>query len=242
MEIKLLDRGIGIIRCYASDLNLPAHDPELSLIIADVAGTVSDLVRRPDAQTHRVRLDALGIAISIFAIRSFAREVRRGQIPSLSWPQGIDRWRILTKLEKHRKRAKRKWLSSGDRKTYDERGQRWRRFLGWVRESLRPIHVLLLQDFYRRRLDAIVATVKRVLIEETNENLPDDRELRKLVRVMCRHIRRERAPILIKDILVCSDSGRAFITSYMVRLIARSRDENHSTGPVEVSLQSPLAG
>src|SRR5450755_2753208 len=93
IEIKLIDRGLDIVRYYGSDLNLPAYDRELSAEVGIIAQTVRDLARRPPAKMHRVTLDAAAIAVCMFAVRSFVRELRRGDIPNLAWADGVDRER-----------------------------------------------------------------------------------------------------------------------------------------------------
>ena len=237
-QIQLLSRGADIIIYYCSDLRLAEYDPPLYAEILQVAGYLRGLLTRPSAKTHRVRLNALGLAVCMFGIRSVGREIRRGQIRSLQWPEGVDKNRLLRKLETHRKRAKRRWLRTGDSAAYKDWSKRWRRFLSRVNESLRPIRNSTLRDYYRRRLDQLVPIVTRVLAEETNENLPPDQELRQMVRKMCRHIRRERAPVTMKDLWVCSAAGRDFIASHMLKLIAQSRIQDPSSDPPQPTLQS----
>ncbi len=240
VETQLFNRGFDLILNYCSDLNIARVDPGLFARISEVAAYVRGRAADSQSKTHRVHLDAIAIAMCMFAIRSLGREIRRGRIPNLVWPTDLDCNRLLAKLEKHRKRAKRIWLRRGDRPGYRDQCWRWQRFLRWVKESLSPIRTGILSTYVRRRLDRHVVTVKRVLTKETTEELPPDRELRKLVSAMCRHVRRERAPITMKDIAVCSDSGREFIASYMPKLIAKFRAKEDSPSVVQTASRTAL--
>lgn len=229
-ESRIIACGLVLAQRDASYLDLSAHDSETALAIDWLANAVREIACRPPG-THRVRLDAMQIAVCQFAIRSFDRRIRRGQILSLVWPTGTNKESLLKKLEKHRKRAKRKWLRFGDPPQYQELSRRWRRFLGWVRENHRPIRPRLL-NVYKQHLNWVLANAKRVLAAEMLGPIPEDRELRKLVRKMIRHVRRGRAPVTMKELMVGSDVGHWFIAKYLPPLIANSsvRDGSPPSG------------
>jgi len=61
----------------------------------------------------------------------------------------------------------------------------------------------------------------RTVLEEEHEPIPDERDLRTVVRSSLRHVRRERAAVSVHDLLKPSESGRWFLS---IDCIARLRD------------------
>lgn len=240
-EVSLIYTGFRWILYRASDLNLRHHDSGLLDYIEEVASVIREINKRPPAATHRLHLDAMGCAMCIFALRLYGREVRRDKLITDVWPSAINRERLLKKLEKHRKRAKRKWLSQGEAASYQDWSVRWRRFLDWVRVALRPYRSHSMQDFYRRWIDQYFAFAKQVLATATNEDLPNDRELRKMVRKMVRHLRRGRGWASRLDIIRANDRGRRFVVWYMMREIGKYWAEIPATTSPETFPQSPAA-
>jgi hypothetical protein len=240
-EVNLINIGFDCILYRTSDLSLQCYDSGLLAYIREVASEFREVAIRPPAATHRLKLDAMGCAMCIFALRLFQREIRRDKLSSYVWPPAINRERLLKKLERHRKRAKRKWLSQGDAASYQDWGMRLRRFLGWVKEALRPVHIHAVQDSRHRWLDRVFATVKQLLTTATDEDLPGDRELRKLVRKMMRHLRRGRGFATPLDIHSVNDRGRRFITWYMVKEIAEYWAAMRATSSPEMLIPSPTA-
>jgi hypothetical protein len=213
-EIWLLAKGLQVIFFYCSDLQVEKYDPGLLERIQQLDQTLRTRARDAQSATHRLHLDALSLAVCMFAVRSVERESRIGRFPSCVWPPGIDFARLLQKLEKHRKRAKRLWARVGDPETYQGWHQRWRRFLDWVREALRPDRVRLF-DYPRWCLNKVCETAKRVL-QEREEPLPPDSDLRKLVRKALRHARRGRGTASVRDMLEANVRAEFSLATFLV--------------------------
>ena len=104
--------------------------------------------------------------------------------------------RLLRRLEAVRKRTKRAEIGRAGPHEYKRKSQEWRAFVRWLH-----VHIPNCSCFRRRRLplrysrratvDKLVAWAREELIDRKAE-IPDERELRRLVRLALRYVRRGR--------------------------------------------------
>ncbi len=223
-QIFAVASGLRVLLMYCDEFPLDHYDSGLDDRVKALARLLVPLSDKQASMTHRIHLDALEIAMCMFALRSLRREIKLGLIRSLFWPCGVSFPKLMKKLEKHRKRAKRAWLSGSDPATYKDWQNRWHRFLKGMHYKPPPP---VLPGYYRRRLEMVLATVKGVLATN-NEPVPDDRRLRLLVRKMLRHVRQYRAPITRRDLWNANDKARLFISTYMPEQIRKQRAAEYS--------------
>ena len=113
--------------------------------------------------------------------------------------------RLLRRLEVVRKRAKRAEIGQAGPEEYKRQSQDWRAFVQWVR-----VHVPSCSCVWRRRpapafrrrgiVDTLVAWTREELKDRKAE-IPDDKELRRLVKLPLRYVRRGRTSFGIPDLL-----------------------------------------
>jgi hypothetical protein len=127
-ERRVIAFGIELTCYYGSDLDPSARDSETALAINQLAKAVREIARRTPG-THRVRLDATQIAICRFAIRSFDREIRRGQLPQPGLADGQQQGKPAQDTRETPK-TRRAEVASVRGSQYQELSRRWRRFLG----------------------------------------------------------------------------------------------------------------
>ena len=72
----------------------------------------------------RIRLDAFGIAAAILAVRVALRKVQPGELQGISTSSRKDAKKLLSKLEKYRKRAKRALITHFGKAACEEAGTR----------------------------------------------------------------------------------------------------------------------
>jgi hypothetical protein len=137
--------------------------------------------------------------------------------------------RLLRRLEAVRKRAKRAEVRQSGLNSYQARARDWQRFIRWIRVhtpdcgSIKPRSPA---RFGRPRLivDKLVSWVRDELMDR-KERLPNERELRRLVRLALRYTRRGRTQFGIRDLM--EDKGfasvrlAAFVTVHMEKVSNR---------------------
>ncbi len=203
-EITVVASGLGILMGYCHEFAPFQRDLGLYERISDLDKLFVTLSRNGGALTHRLHLDALGIAIATFGARALKRKLKRQPTQRARSSAGsVSFVNLLRKLEKYRKRARRQWIKS-DRLAYQDWYDRWHRLLAAIHRKPTPVS---LRGYYLQDLNAVFKVVKNVLTAD-NELLPDDRELRSLVRKMLRHVRRGRAPVRVKDLRMASPKAR----------------------------------
>jgi len=99
------------------------------VLIARILGLWERLysVLHSSTTSHRMHADAFDLAVLIFCTRTTATQNRHGHICVPINQKSVDR--LLSKLEKHRKRAKRAWLASAAHNVYWEYQGRWQKLL-----------------------------------------------------------------------------------------------------------------
>jgi hypothetical protein len=69
---------------------------------------------------------------------------------------------------------------------------------------------ILLPRLYKQVIAFVTKNLVAVL-KESDEPIPDERDLRRVVRKLLRHIRRERAPVTVKDVLSPTAEGKSYL-------------------------------
>ncbi len=182
------------------------------------------------AASRRMHVDAFELAVLMSCVRTTAMQNRHGHIQISINRKSIDRF--LTKLESHRKKAKRAWLASAAHKVYWDYQQRWHEFLIWIRTYLLYCQCNRTpQDSSAKRLRRYVrhcVGLAREGLKAERVIPPPEKELRRLVRLAMRYVRRERTYVTLGSLLYGRESGRQYLTEFViVRLPAHQRRRTH---------------
>jgi len=211
-DLNTLNMGCSRLRHYLGKLVI-GRDLELW----DHLLALSDEVNRLAGSTqssHRVQADAIAIAALMFGLRGIRQLAQRDPSPLLDL-HARKAGKIMGKLEPLRKRALRLHLKSGPTNSYEEWRRRWLRFLGSVRHDQKPTRVSNgVLGLQKRTVGWILVNTKEVL-RLAGIWVPADRDLRPIVRVALRHVRRERATIWTRDLLEPTEAGKEFIRDFI---------------------------
>ncbi len=144
------------------------------------------LVSVADKKHAKLRLTVIDFAILAFAARVAGRHC------AASVPPGFE-----AKLERHRKRAKRRAMTVLGKETYDEAARQWACSARWIRFNLLPSPECR-WDFtprrlYREQFQQMYALAEAVIAERCTEP-PSEKELRHVLELIMREIRRKRHP------------------------------------------------
>jgi hypothetical protein len=153
-------------------------------------------------QGHRLYLNAIDIAILILAVRITMAPIYGQWVhPPLNYRRASAK-RLVRTLENHRKRARRAWTHS-NAEQYAEMQERWHLFRGWLRRDVlpRPFRPPRVNGMrvHRWFIGKMVEQVKDELIGNGIDP-PEDKQLRRFVRMMLRYHRRWRCPISLPDL------------------------------------------
>jgi hypothetical protein len=107
--------------------------------------------------------------------------------------------RVIKSLEREMKRANRRFLSENSQSEFRTLSKNWLSHLRWIRFHLaffKPLRSLTggLRKFYQRHIDILVQIAKEALSANGYE-LPDSRELRRVIRLFSISSRRGRREI-----------------------------------------------
>ena len=182
-------------------------------------------------------LDPFQIAGLILAVRVTTQRVSHGHVAAPTPDLSRRAKRLIKRLETNRKRAKRAFVRQHGPETYQTKEREWQALVRWLR-----LYLLDCQCNRRRRFRstrsrrATVQTLyewaKAELIDR-REKVPPDAELRKLVRLALRYVRRGRTGFgvqhLLKDRVFASAHFANFVT---LRLEKRSRMKDKRKEPI----------
>ncbi len=161
----------------------------------------------------RLRLEtSFEIAACALAVRIALKRQRHGHV-RLEIP-GIDTAskRLLGRLETVRKRAKRTEVTREGLGNYQRKAREWKEFVRWLRVHIPNCNCRRRQPTrgnHRRAMVDQLVTWTREELKGSKAQIPDDRELRRLVRLQLRYIRRGRTGFGIRDLM--NDKGFAAI-------------------------------
>ena len=173
------------------------------------------------SQSRRLRLDPFELSACILGVRVTEMLVRHGHIETWLPNHEAASRKLLAKLERRRKRAKRAYISVRGHAAYSEASQRWQRFVRFVRAYFlfcrcnRPRLPFGNRDVRRRLVQDLIEYFTEEL-SSAGLQVPAEKELRSLVRRGLRSARR-----LMADMgLMTVRRNRAFlfdrICSYVI--------------------------
>ena len=84
----------------------------------------------------RLQMDSFELAACALGVRVTARQVQHGHLKAWRADHKAATQKLLTKLERYRKRAKRAFIRIRGRKNYTKEHRQWEQFVRWVRASL----------------------------------------------------------------------------------------------------------
>lgn len=176
--------------------------------------------RLSDAATHsrqkcRMRMNAIDAAFAAFSLRAARKSGSFATQPRIS-----SRFQSLTallkKIENHRRRARRASERMLGREQYRAMCDEWKTFRRWLGDELfeRRAHP---PDWMRkdsmRNLNFLILAARRGLAAVGRE-IPPDKELRTLVRLAGRYMRRGRTPLGLRA-LADSPEGAAYLADFI---------------------------
>lgn len=185
-------------------------DPDFMNIVRDLGN------RFPSGpgRSRRLQLNAIELAIFIFAARVTAKQRRHGHLAATQTNKLAAIARLLRTLERHRKRA----LRLIPAEVFQDYSRRWRRLLQWIR-----VHLLFCscQKFpvcsnrrYKAILEECLIYARAGLLEQQSL-VPEDVRLRTLVRRALRYVRRERTEFGIHQLIADHQLARSYFTQFV---------------------------
>ena len=199
-----------------------AYDPEYLAIISRVIVATTFT-----GQSRRLRLDPFELGACTLAVRVTEMMVRHGHTQAwLSNHKNATR-RLLAKIERLRKRAKRAFIRVHGHAAFSEASQRWQRFVRFARAYF------LFCRCNRARLPGGIRVCRRHLVQDwihmfkeelpgAGLQVPAEKELRNLVRRALRSVRRLTADMGVKTVrrhgASLRDRIRKFVTDRCRRL------------------------
>ena len=164
-------------------------------------------------------LDPFQIAGFILAVRVIVQRVSHGHAEAPTEDLTKCATHLINRLEKYRKRAKRNFIRHNGDDAYRTEEHKWQALVRWLR-----VHILDCGCMRKRRIrpmrsrrlmvKQLVDWTKEELIDR-KEQVPNDRELHRLVRLALRYVRRYRTNFCIRDFL----KDRVFASSRLATFI-----------------------
>ena len=175
-------------------------------------------------------MDPFQLAAMILGVRVAAQRVQHGHVQTTIGNFDRRAKRLTGWLEKLRKRSKRAFIRLHGTEQYESQEQRWLRFLRWLR-----VHFLDCDCMRRRRrhvsrrrrviIDQLCTWAKAELIDR-GDTVPADPELRQLVRLALRYVRRGRTKYGVRELLKDKVFGASRMANFITaRLQKRKRTE-----------------
>ena len=157
------------------------------------------------AQSHRVRLDPITIAILALLVRVANTQIRHRHADSPVAEPAQVKARLSRKLENQRRRALRKTRASGKGAAYVQLAGQWHQFQLWIRCSLLYCRCHRPSPFSSRKRDQLAIAecekVARKVIEEYELRMPEGKKLRELVRMAIHYASRGRLGVGLRTLL-----------------------------------------
>ena len=219
IELDSFRSSCFLIHWYLEDLLFPLYDSELAEHLQNICHDIFRLADNKKCQIFRIHADALALAAIMLGLRRIPWEARRHRA-AIRWPDTKHHTKLLKRLEHYRRRAKRRWFRVGSAECYREYQVRWQRFLKGVHFRI-PREKDGILVHHQKNLNAVLKIVKELLPGQNPQWIPLDPELRPMVRAAIHHVKRERAPVTMKDLLYGTPDGRAFLSEYVGRLVMK---------------------
>lgn len=177
------------------------------------------------AATKRCRMDARELAACILGVRLCAAWVRHGHITAWLPNHAAASRKLLRKLERHRKRAKRLHVRQLGAASFAQPNHDWRRFVRWLRVHV--LHCSHGRPFFpehvrnRSRLRKLIVrgwvAFAKDYLTWLEIPLPSNQELERLAKDGMRHGRR----LLRRVGMLYATSNRDFIPEQIAKYIER---------------------
>jgi len=205
---------------FSPSTNKGMFDAELAARVSRLWERVQQIARRGG----RMCLDPFELAALQLAIRVTKRELQHGDRKALPTGSTAQQDRLMNKLERLRKQAKRGLIQISGRDVYVEWSRRWRGFVRWLRVNrlqcehraqpacpgLRRLRITFLNELVKVVADGFTARGLK---------LPSARLLRRYVRLAKREVHRGRAGLLHPDLL--RDAGREYLVCFVLQRMRR---------------------
>ena len=223
-------RNADYIRIFQPWRGVPSRfDDSLLQILLQTHEKLTSTFECSPCETHRVQLNVFQLMILQWIARVGKRQVSHGHAEAT-----VKNYRrackiLLKKLERARKRAKRSFLTCFGLGSYRSWLGRWKAFRTWLGQRFlclcreRRVNGLLR---VRKALVNDSLRVAKDILRAEKVDAPDDKQLRKLVRLAIRGSRRGRLPFSVIDLARGKDSARVvlshFLTHGLEAVVARS--------------------
>ena len=210
-ECFAIELGMKVLQDDAREVHLDRWSPELNTHIDGLARHIASFSERHGSKSHRIHLDSIDIAATMFAVRRLRKELKRGLCPFPAAPEPILLNRLLRKLEKYRKRGERAWVNRS-RSGYEQWHRIWGEFVARVRNNQRVPHPA---SYVRENVEKYLKVTKQALEEAKFTDSPDDKTLLSIVRTMRRDVRRGRGKAGTRDFMEQNERARRWALTYV---------------------------
>ena len=167
-----------------------------------VAGTIGR-IRHVGGRVYD--LSPFQIAGLILGVRVLVQRVHHGHRIAPVNNLFVRAKRLVRTIEKHRKRAKRALVRQIGIEVYRVQCREWKNFVRWLRLHFLDCQCLRRRRYhsgsYRRRQVQILFDWTKAELIRRHHKLRSERELRKLVRLALRYVRRGRTGFGVRDLL-----------------------------------------
>jgi hypothetical protein len=235
-DIALIAEGLGWIAAshdlWKTKRELPFARPELRWLprTFDRGQYNSELMQRllePMKLVLQIRdkggrlydLDPFQSAGLILAVRLVAQRVSHGHATAPTENLSRRAKRLIARLETYRKRAKRAFIRQHGAEVYQTKAREWQALVRWLRLYLLDCPCqrrrrIRATRFRRATVQTLFEWAKAELIAR-REKVPPDAELRKLVRLALRYVRRGRTGYGVQHLL----KDRVFASAHLANFI-----------------------
>jgi len=187
----------------------------------------------------RLSLTGFELAAVLLGVRVTIKYVRHGHVQP-TWNHQCDSGkRLIRKLERYRKRAKRLFIRRYGRDAYATAAQEWNQTVRWVRVHYLGCRCVRQRGFLRKVLRMLVddgVAVAKVGLAIRQKPVPGAKEMRRLVRLAFAETRRGRHHFGVMEVLN-QEFGKTYLADFIIERrwradhseqIARKKHEGES--------------
>lgn len=200
------------------------YDEQLMRGVVQLAATLQRMQHRPGRLYLCEYSDITALQL---ALRLALERLRHGH--EKAWAPRLERSakHLMLRLDALRCRVKRALIARSGHPVFSKVSQQWRAFVHWMR-----LHLLYCRckwripnatyGIRRRRLDMLCEWAQAGLLN-LNEPLPYPRELRRLVRLAVRYIRRDRRPYPLATLVNHPEFAASRLADFIIRRRTKAR-------------------
>lgn len=166
---------------------------------------------------YRTRLDAFEASMCGMGLRAVARRERTSSTP-INPRQGSRRLDLMRTIENHRRRAIRKFKNTVGAEASAELATKLREYQSLLLTDLFqrwPKYRDNSQSLYKQRINRLVAYATEGL-QEATPPIPPANEIRRLVRLFVRYIRRGRYAFRIRELLINKELAMSVLAAFIL--------------------------